>query len=144
MVVAGALAAPALGQADRTPPRVLTEALRTCILTHTCFRYVESNEDADLVATGRAILLGSGRSFPFKPIHRRVRAQEEYELSFALRRRAIRILRRALRDGRRVRAKEKVVVTDAAGNSRVLRGSVPIILAYATPEAPLRRAAADD
>ena len=138
MVVAGALAAPALAQADRTPPKVLTEALRTCILTHTCYRYLESNEDAQVVATGRAVLLRSGRSFPFKPIRRRVRAKEEYELSFALRPRAIRILRRALRNGRRVRARETVVVTDAAGNTRVIRRSVRVVLAYATPEAPLR------
>ena len=46
---------------------------------------------------------------------------------------------RALRNGRRVRAREKVVVTDAAGNWSVLRRRVPIVLAYATPEVPLRQ-----
>ena len=131
-IVTGVLAfgSAAAAQEDRTPPTVRTEALRTCILTHTCFRYVESSENADLVATGRAVLVGSGRSFPFRRIQRRVRAKEEYELSFALRPRAIRILRRALRNGRRVRGRERVVVTDGAGNSRVIRRTVRVVLAY--------------
>ena len=107
---------------------VRDEALRTCILTHTCFRYVESNEDADLVGTGRAVVVGSRRSFPFVRIERRVRAKEEYELSFRLRPRAIRSLRRERMRGRTLRAKQRIVVTDRTGNSRILRRSVPIIL----------------
>jgi hypothetical protein len=121
-------AAPASGQDDTTPPRVLIEGLRTCILSHTCFLFVESNEDADLVGTGRAVIAASGRSFPFKRIERRVREKEEYELSFALRRRARRALRRALVRDRRVIARERVEVTDEAGNTRVRRRSVPIVL----------------
>jgi hypothetical protein len=113
---------------DQTPPTVLIEGLRTCILSHTCFLYVESSEDASLVGTGRVIVAGSGRTFRFKRIERRVRAREEYELSFTLRRSARRAIRRALESGRRVTARERVVVTDADGNRRVRRRSVPVVL----------------
>jgi hypothetical protein len=112
---------------DTTPPRVFIEGLRTCILSHTCFLFVESNEDAELMGTGRAVIRG-GRSYRFRRIERRVRAKEEYELSFALRRPARRAVRRALVQGRRVTARERVVVTDSAGNRRVRRRSVPIVL----------------
>ena len=119
---------PALGQSDETRPTVLMEGLRTCILSHNCFVFVESNEDATLVGTGRAVVSGAGRAFRFKRIERTVKALEEYELTFALRRSARRAVRRALRRGRRVTARERVVVTDAAGNRRVRRRSVPIVL----------------
>lgn len=131
LVTAGlilALAGTAASQDDTTPPRLYIEGLRTCILSHTCFLFVESNEDAELVGTGRAVIARSGRSFRFKRIERRVKAKEEYELSFALRRRARRVLRRALLRGRRVIARERVEVTDESGNTRVRRRSVPIVL----------------
>jgi hypothetical protein len=130
-VIAVTLAGPAAsqgGQEDTTRPRVYIEGLRTCILSHTCFLFVESNEDAELVGTGRAVIARSGRSFRFKRIERRVKAKEEYELSFALRRRARRVLRRALLRDRRVIARERVEVTDESGNTRVRRRSVPIVL----------------
>ena len=122
-------AGPALGQeGDETPPTVRTEGLRTCILSHNCFLYVQSNEDASLTAGGRVVISGTGRAFRFKPIRRTLRELIEIELTFALRPRARRTVRRALQRGRRATAREKVVVTDEAGNRRVRRRSVPVVL----------------
>ena len=122
------VAGPALGQEDETPPTVRTEALRTCILSHNCFLFVQSNEDATLSAGGRVVVSGSGRAFRFRPIRRPVRELIEIELAFKLRPRARRAVARALRRGRRATAREKVVVTDAAGNRRVRRNSVRVVL----------------
>jgi hypothetical protein len=122
-------AAPALAGEDRTPPRVNLTGLNTCILSHTCFAYVESSESGRLLGEGRVLISGAPRRvFRFRTIRRAVRAQEEYELSFALRRPARRAVARALRRGRRVTAREKVTVTDAAGNRTVRRRTVPIVL----------------
>jgi hypothetical protein len=114
---------------------VRTEALRTCILAHTCFRYVESNEDASLVATGYVVVAGSHRRHRFRRIRRRLEADYEIELSFRLRRRDRRAVRRALERGRHAKAREKLVVTDKAGNARVLRRTVQVVLSCpdATP-----------
>ena len=74
------------------------------------------------------VVSGSARVFRFKPINRTVKELIEIELAFELRRRARRAVARSLRRGRRATAKEKVVVTDAAGNRRVRRRSVPVVL----------------
>ena len=125
----GASADNSTSDGDETPPTVKIAGLSTCVLSHGCYFYVESNEDGATVGEGRVLVSGSpGQLFRFRRVRRTVAAREEYELHFTLRRGARRAVARALRRGRRVTANVKVTVTDTAGNRSVRRRTLPIVL----------------
>ena len=89
------------------------------------------NLEQDCTAVGRGRVVISGRavgaaSYGFRRVRRTIAAGEEEELGFRVGSSARRKIRRALRNGRRVRARVKVTVTDTAGNRTVRRRSLRV------------------
>ena len=97
-----------------------------------CFVLVDCmNLEQDCTAVGQGRVVVAGRvvgaaSYRFRRMQHTVMAGEEEELDFRVGFTSRRKIRRALRNGRRVRARVKVTVTDAAGNRTVRRRSLRI------------------
>ena len=91
-----------------------------------------TNLEQNCTAVGRGRVFVAGRavgaaSYRFARVRRTIAAGEEEELGFRVGFDTRRKIRRALRNGRRVRARVKVTVTNAAGNRTVRRRSLRVV-----------------
>jgi hypothetical protein len=77
---------------------------------------VEADEDSTATASGTLSVPGAARSFKLRGASATLKAKTKATLSLKIGKKARRVAARALRNGRKVRAKVGIEVRDAAGN----------------------------
>jgi hypothetical protein len=101
---------------DRTKPKLKLRLRRVQDVDKLRVR-VTPDEDADVKATGRVSTGNAARTLRFKPAKRRVAAGERATLRLTLGAKSKRKLKRALRNGKRLRAGLTVSGRDMSGNA---------------------------
>lgn len=113
---------------DTTPPSTELGGPLTqdALARHRVFVYATSDEAARLAATGTISMPGASRVLKLRSAAKAVAARKRTRLDLKLGRSAVRRVRHALRRGLSVRARVKVVATDAAGNAAAARRTIRI------------------
>lgn len=93
----------------------------TITVTVSCGR-----EACKATASGTVSVPGASKTFKLRPTTKPVDAGRKAKLKLRVPKKALRAVRRALRRKRKVTAKIKVRVSDAAGNARTKRRGVKI------------------
>jgi plastocyanin len=82
------------------------------------------NEAGTLTATGTVSVPGAAKVFRFKPSSRMVSANQSVKLRLRLAKRSLRAVNRALRHGRRLKARISVTARDMTGHQTVRRQTI--------------------
>ena len=113
---------------DLTPPRVRLSGKRSQALGRYIRVRVRCTEACTAAGDGKVRLGRSGKARGLRKAKRSIAAGRSATLKLALSKKARRAIRRALRNGRKVRATITVVVRDAAGNRSAERRKVKLTL----------------
>jgi hypothetical protein len=113
--------------ADVTPPAALLsgarvqKAGRSIVMTASC-----GSEACTAVASGYVSVPGAARVFKLRSAKKRIAARSKVKMRLRVSKRAQRAIRRALRGKRKIAARIKLRVADAAGNARTTRRTVKL------------------
>jgi hypothetical protein len=87
---------------------------------------IKLDEDATIEATATVNVPGASKVYSFKRVRKQVTAGKSVKLKLKLATKNLRKVKRALRKGKKLTAKVKVVATDTDGNNSVKRTSIKL------------------